>query len=285
MVFLLVLITTLYLKNNYFYTSQQYNYTFALSLPFTALVLILGFILYFNYIIKLFDSHRTQYIYLTTSIIFAGIMLIAFSVFAGLYFSNPLEEKKLLYISVIPYYLALLVTFIFFIYVSPVIMDRKVVDLPTYLKFMSGVYLVFAFIYPIIFLIVASRFDESVNASVIEKNPDSYQGQKVYNHAPPDNDDSTLIWAPFTAIFCFHLFLMISEILCNFSFKRGIEIAILALLITITILEMQKYKNMGQKTFGIDEDGLGLPQIVVFSLYIIIWILLYIALFIDDKNY
>ena len=78
---------------------------------------------------------------------------------------------------------------------------------------------------------------------------------------------------------------MISVILCKFGFKRAIELVILSLLILISILELNKYKNYGQKTFGLDEDGLGLPQIIVFSLYIIVWILLYICLFCEDKNY
>ena len=233
---LLVIIVSLYIKNNYMYQSKVFSYLIALSVPLIVEVLILTVLLYFNYIIKLFDSHRSQYIYLSTSLFFTCIMLIAFSIFAGLYFNDPIENRKLLYIAAIPFYLALLVIFIFFVYVSPVIMDRKVVNLPTYLKFMGGVYTVFLFIYPIVFLITASRYDEEANAPIVEKNADSYPGQKVYNHTP-DNDDSTAIWIPFTAVFCFHIFLMISDILCKFGFKRAIEITIMSLLIMITILE------------------------------------------------
>lgn len=91
MVVLLVLIVSLYLKNDYMYRSQEYTYLFALSLPLIAEVLILGFILYFNYVIKLYDSHGTAYVYLTVAIVFTGTMLIAFAVFAGLYFQDPIE--------------------------------------------------------------------------------------------------------------------------------------------------------------------------------------------------
>lgn len=176
MFILLVLIVSLYLKNDYLYRSQEYTYLFAFSLPLIALVIDLALMLYLNYVIKLYDSHTTAYVYLTVAILFTGIMLIAFAIFAGLYFQDPIEQRKLLYIAAIPYYLALLVIFIFFVYVSPVVMDRKVVNLPTYLKFMGGVYIVFLFIYPIIFLIIASRYDEDANSSMVEKNPDSYPG-------------------------------------------------------------------------------------------------------------
>ena len=142
-----------------------------------------------------------------------------------------------MFIAAIPFYLAILVILIFFIYVSPAIMDRRVVNLPTYLKFMSGVYLVFLFIYPIIYLIIASRFDESGNKEEIEKNPDSYSGQKVYNHSP-DNDDSGAICIPFIVVIGVHVILMTSDILCKFGFKRVIELSILALLSLITILEL-----------------------------------------------
>lgn len=46
-----------------------------------------------------------------------------------------------------------------------------------------------------------------------------------------------------------------------------------------------KYKYEGQKVFGIDQDGLGVPQIIVLVLYLIVWFLLYLALFLEDKNY
>lgn len=59
MFFLLVLIVALYLKNNYAYRSKEYSYVIALSLPLIALVLIAAAIIYFNFIIKLQDSHRT----------------------------------------------------------------------------------------------------------------------------------------------------------------------------------------------------------------------------------
>ena len=59
MFFLLVLIVTLYIKNDYKYSSQEYTYLFALTLPLIALVVITGLILYFNYVIKLYDSHGT----------------------------------------------------------------------------------------------------------------------------------------------------------------------------------------------------------------------------------
>lgn len=213
MFFLLVLIVALYLKNNYFYRSTEFSYVFALTLPLIALILILAAIIYFNYVIKLQDSHRSQYIYLTTSLLFVGIMLIAFAILAGLYFSDPIESRTFSYIAAIPYYLALLVIFIFFIYVTPVIMDRRVVNLPTYLKFMLGVYLVFLFIYPIIFLIVASRYDEESNKDEVNANPDSYGGQKVYNHSG-DNDDSGPIWIPFIVLFSIHILLMFSDICC-----------------------------------------------------------------------
>ena len=72
------------------------------------------------------------------------------------------------------------------------------------------------------------------------KNPDSYPGQKVYNHTPPDNDDSGAIWIPFIVVFSIHIFLMISDILCKFGFKRAIELVILSLLILISILELNK---------------------------------------------
>lgn len=251
MFFLLVLIVTLYLKNNYLYTSKEYSYVIALTLPLIALVLILAAIIYFNFIIKLQDSHNSQYIYLTTSLTFVAIMLIAFAILAGLYFSDPVGSRTFSYIAAIPYYLALLVIFIFFIYVSPVIMDRKVVNSPTYLKFMMGVYLIFLFIYPIIFLIMASRYDEESNKEEVSKKPDSYGGQQVYNHSG-DNDDSGPIWIPFIVLFSIHIILMTSDICCKFGFKRALEITILALLIMISYLEWTKYQSEGKPVFGID---------------------------------
>lgn len=284
MFFLLVLIVTLYVKNNYVYRSKEFSYIIALTLPLIALILTLTGIIYFNFIIKLADSHRSQYIYLTTSLVFVSFMLIAFAVLVGIYYSDPIDSRTFLYIAAIPYYLALLVISIFYIYFAPGTMDRRTVNLPTYLKFMMGVYLVFLFIYPIIYLIAVSRFEDTGNNGELKENPDSYEGQKVYNHSA-NNDDSGAIWIPFIIVIFVHVILMISDLLCKFGFKRALELSILVLLSMIAFLELYKYKNQGHKVFGIDQDGLGLPQIIVFVLWLIVWFLLYLVFFLDDKNY
>lgn len=251
MFFLLVLIVTLYVKNNYAYTSKEYSYVIALSLPLIALAILLTAIIFFSYVIKLADSHRTQYINLTTALFFVAVMFIAFSITIGVYFSDPIGSRDFLYIAAIPFYLALIVLFVFLIYVCPVLWDRRVVNLPTYLKFMMGVYLVFFFIYPIIFLVATSKYDESSNDKEVQQHPDSYGGQKVYNHSP-DNDDSASIFVPFIVVLFFHIILMTSDILCSFGFKRGLELSILVLLELIAFLELYKYKNEGQKVLGLD---------------------------------
>ena len=90
MFFLLVLIVTLYIKNNYMYRSKTFSYVFALSMPLIALDVILTLIIYFKYVIKLADSHRSQYIYLTTSLFFTSAMIISFSILIGMYYDNPI---------------------------------------------------------------------------------------------------------------------------------------------------------------------------------------------------
>lgn len=251
MFFLLVLIVTLYVKNNYAYSSNEFSYVIALTLPLIALVILLTALIFFNYVIKLADSHRTQYLNLTMALFFVAIMFVAFSILLGVYFSDPIGSRDFLYFSVIPFYLALIVLFVFLIYVCPVLWDRRVVNLPTYLKFMMGVYLVFFLLYPIIFLVTTAKYDEQSNEEEVKKNPNSYQGQKVYNHSP-DNDDSAAIFVPFIVVVFFHIILMTSDILCSFGFKRGIELAILVLFEVILFLELYKYRDEGKPVLGLD---------------------------------
>jgi len=169
------------------------------------------------------------------------------------------------YIAAVPYYLALIVISGFFIYISPGLMDKNTGGMPQYQVFMMGVYLFFALIYPIIFLIIVSRYEI----------PQGISNQNVYNHFP-GKEASEAIYIPFMVVFGIHMICMIPQLMCRFGVKRALEISILILSMIVAILEMKKYGEENQTTLGINEKEIGAPQIIVLSIYVFIWILLYI---------
>lgn len=95
---------------------------------------------------------------------------------------------------------------------------------------MMGLYLFFALIYPIMFLIIVSRYEM----------PKGVSAQNTQNHFP-GSDASEAIYIPFIVIFSIHIIFMIPQLMCRFGLKRALEISILILAIVVAVLEMKKY--------------------------------------------
>ena len=69
---------------------------------------------------------------------------------------------------------------------------------------------------------------------------------------------------------------MVPQLMCRFGVKRALEISILILAMTVSILEMNKYGEENQTNQGLIEKEISAPQIIVLSIYVVIWILLYV---------
>ena len=131
MIVLFVMIILVYLKNNLLYESNGYPYLLALGLPVIVLTILGSIFLYKTYISKLEQSHRSIYIMLVTLLVITSIAIVAFIVMLSLFLSKPDSMKSVAYISVIPYYIVLLITTAFFVYISPGLLD-KINGVPKY---------------------------------------------------------------------------------------------------------------------------------------------------------
>ena len=159
MVALLLLIVLLYIKNNYFLTNSEgavFSYLYALALPVIILVILSGLIIYEKYLVKLKDSHRTIFCTLLTFLITVCLALVATIVLLSFYYQSPKENKQLGFFSCVPFYVALLIVSGFFIYISPGLLDNTN-GIPGSQFFLIALYLLFAFIYPICYLVAISH--------------------------------------------------------------------------------------------------------------------------------
>ena len=128
---LLALILAIFIKANYLYTDDSYNYLIALALPITILTVLFWAILYQRYLLKLQDSHKTVYgRLLTLSIVFSALV-IAFIILFSIYLNSPSKNQDMLIASLIPYYIALLIAGCVLIYLSPGLCD-KINGIPVY---------------------------------------------------------------------------------------------------------------------------------------------------------
>ena len=89
MIVLFIFIILMFVKNNVLFTSSDFNYFFAFSVPAIALIILAGLIIHQNFISKIQDSHQNVYSILSFSLIGVSLMLIIFFVLIGLFFDNP----------------------------------------------------------------------------------------------------------------------------------------------------------------------------------------------------
>jgi hypothetical protein len=85
MFFLLVLITTIFIKNNFYKDSESFNYLLAFTLPFCVLVLFFGIFVYARYLSKLKDSHWSTFVKLTVLLTIFCLSTVTFAILFGLY--------------------------------------------------------------------------------------------------------------------------------------------------------------------------------------------------------
>lgn len=131
MIVLFVLIILVYLKNNFLYESNGFPYLLALALPVIILTVLGSIFVYKTYISKLEQSHRSIYTMLVTLLVVVGITFVVFIVMISLFLSKQDSMKSVAYISVIPYYIVLVITAAFFVYISPGLLD-KINGIPKY---------------------------------------------------------------------------------------------------------------------------------------------------------
>ena len=176
---LLLLIVMLYIKNNYFlYTADGaiFSYLLAFALPVLLLVVFGAAIIYQRYLVKLVDSHRSICIWLTSLLVLVSLAVVGFTVLISFYYQTPKEYKDYAYFSVIPYYIAVCLISGFFIYISPGLLDR-VNGIPGHQFFLIALYLIFAALYPIMYLI-----------AVAESNPTA-RGEQLAQETPVEGED------------------------------------------------------------------------------------------------
>lgn len=123
MIVLFIFIILMFVKNNVLFTSSDFNYFFAFSVPAIALIILAGLIIHQNFISKIQDSHQNVYSILSFSLIGVSSMLIIFFVLIGLFFDNPESMYIAAYIAFIPYYFSILSLALFFVYISPGLMS------------------------------------------------------------------------------------------------------------------------------------------------------------------
>jgi len=131
MIVLFVMIILVYLKNNFLYESNGFPFLLALALPVIILTMLGSIFVYKTYISKLEQSHRSIYTMLVTLLVVVGITFVVFIVMLSLFLSKPDSMKSLAYVSVIPYYIVLVITAAFFVYISPGLLD-KINGIPKY---------------------------------------------------------------------------------------------------------------------------------------------------------
>jgi len=131
MIVLFVMIILVYLKNNFLYESNGFPFLLALALPVIILTVLGSIFVYKTYISKLEQSHRSIYTMLVTLLVVVGITFVVFIVMLSLFLSKPDSMKSLAYVSVIPYYIVLVITAAFFVYISPGLLD-KINGIPKY---------------------------------------------------------------------------------------------------------------------------------------------------------
>jgi len=173
----------LYIKNNYFlYTSDGYifSYLIALALPVLLLVIFGSSIIYQRYLVKLEDSHRSIYIWLTSLLVLVSVSVVAFALLISFYYQNPKEYRDFAYFSVIPYYVALLTVAGFFIYISPGLLDR-VNGIPGHQFFLIAMYMIFWALYPIIYLVSVMKASKEF-ASKEEVEGEAEGGKKEHQY-------------------------------------------------------------------------------------------------------
>ena len=85
-------------------------------------------------------------------LVLTSLAFVAFIVLLSLYLSKPESMKSIALASAIPYYIALIITIGFFIYISPGLLD-KINGIPKYQVVITGVYLLIALIFPILYFV------------------------------------------------------------------------------------------------------------------------------------
>jgi hypothetical protein len=153
MMLLLLQVTLVYLKSTFLYENQEFTYLMALAIPFTALTIIGCLVLYTKYVIKLKDSHEKIHCQLTTLVVVFGLNVIVFVWLFSLYIQTP-ENQHLIYLSLIGYYVALLIWLGFLIYISPGLFD-KVNGIPSYQIYMFYLWTITLLLYPILYATIA----------------------------------------------------------------------------------------------------------------------------------
>jgi len=173
---LLVQILALYFKNNYFYTNDTYSYVIALAIPASILIILAAIIIYQKYIVKLYDSHTSVFVNLLLLLVFVSISLIAFVVLISLFFTSP-KDKQWLYFSLIPYYIGILLVTVFFIYISPGLLDNlNGIQFHEFL--LISLYLIFLFIYAFLYTVIVLQNNASSDS---DENGEDKNESKVYD--------------------------------------------------------------------------------------------------------
>ena len=177
-------------------------------------------------------------------LIITSLCFVASIAILSLYLSSP-KEKEMVLFSVIPYYVGLIIFTIFFIYVSPGLLD-KLNGIMAHRFLIICVYLAFLFAYPIIYLLTAQQTSED------------------------EQPDRTMLFLPFVILFATHLTIISPQVICQF--KRLLEALALVLLISIFVLEMSKSDSKNDNT-----------EFTILGLYIGTWVVLYLVFFLPEQ--
>jgi hypothetical protein len=156
----------LYVKNSVITDPSEYGYysfLAAFGLPMSVICLSASDLLYEKYIAKFEQSHKVIYkkflILLVTMTASSILFVLTFSI----YLSEPNSLEIFGILAFVPFYLCWMISVGLFIFISPGLMDPTN-NIPFYQVVMAGIYLAFAFFYPIyLSIIVANQNLTEVN--------------------------------------------------------------------------------------------------------------------------
>lgn len=166
MLLILILLIALYIKNYLITRSatfEDFSYLVAFGVPASLILVVAADILYERFIAKLQRSHAGIYNRLLASLVVVTLSAITAVLLTSLYMSKPQSLAGLGALALIPYFLSWLIVAAFYVYISPGLLDPQN-RIPKYQVVMAAIYILFAAIYPVLYIMVASaRQQEAKN--------------------------------------------------------------------------------------------------------------------------
>jgi hypothetical protein len=149
----------LFIKNTLATDSTGYGYysfLAAFGLPVSVICLSASDLLYEKYIAKFEQSHKVIYQKFLVMLVVMTASSILFVLMFSIYLSEPNSLPIFGILALLPYYVCWIIAVGLYIFISPGLLDPTN-NIPFYQVVMAGIYLAFAFFYPIYMSILVSN--------------------------------------------------------------------------------------------------------------------------------